>query len=248
MKLALLVTDLDNTLVGDDRALENLLAWLQTARQTQGIKLVYSTGRSLTLYQDLATAQHLPDPDALITAVGTEIRYAPPGEVDATWASGLGSDWDRQGVEAIAAAIPALTPQPASEQGPFKLSYSLAPDRAEATLGELRGQFQRQGLGVQMIYSGSEDLDLLPLGANKGAALQFVRSQWHIAPEQTLVCGDSGNDQALFTVGQERGVIVGNAQPELRQWHETYGESRHYLAQGCCAAGIWEALGHFQWR
>ncbi|GEM_PF-4163211 len=84
----------------------------------------------------------------LITAMGPEIRYAPPGEVDATWASSLGSDWDRLGVEAIAAAIPALTPQAASEQGPFKLSYSLAPDRAEATLGELRGQFQRQGLGV----------------------------------------------------------------------------------------------------
>ncbi|MCY7278450.1 MAG: HAD family hydrolase, partial [Phormidesmis sp. CAN_BIN44] len=51
----LLVTDLDNTLVGDDRALDILNQRLTQCRQVNGVKLVYSTGRSLTSYQQLST-------------------------------------------------------------------------------------------------------------------------------------------------------------------------------------------------
>ncbi len=50
--------------------------------------------------------------------------------------------------------------------------------------------------------------------------MQFLQKQWGFDLKQTVACGDSGNDLALFSVGEERGIIVGNAQPELLQWHK----------------------------
>ncbi|HEY9663844.1 MAG TPA: HAD-IIB family hydrolase, partial [Allocoleopsis sp.] len=96
MSRFLLVTDLDNTLVGDDDALKRLNAWLKEHRQTYGSKLVYATGRSLKSYQRLATQTSLLEADVLIASVGTEIYY--PGDaLDEAW-SGRSSDWDRAGI------------------------------------------------------------------------------------------------------------------------------------------------------
>ena len=69
----LFVTDLDNTLVGDDAALVELNKTLASHRQQYNSKIVYATGRPLYLYRLLAEAKSLIPPDALITAVGTEM-------------------------------------------------------------------------------------------------------------------------------------------------------------------------------
>ena len=51
----LFVTDLDNTLVGDDLALSELNQHLDRHRQQYNSKIVYATGRSLYLYRLLAS-------------------------------------------------------------------------------------------------------------------------------------------------------------------------------------------------
>ena len=71
----LFVTDLDNTLVGDDAALLKLNEQLANHRQRYHSKIVYATGRSLYLYRLLAEDKSLLAPDALITAVGTEMYF-----------------------------------------------------------------------------------------------------------------------------------------------------------------------------
>lgn len=242
----LLVTDLDNTLVGDRRALERLNQHLMQLRQEQGVLLAYSTGRSRDSYLQLRSTEPLLDPDALVTAVGTEIYYQNSRTPDPDWSRKLDQGWCREDVLAITAHFQDLVLQPGSEQRPYKVSFQIAPSLAQELLPRLQVALHIRGLDVKVVYSGSKDLDILPQGGDKGQALLFLRQQFDIPAEQTIACGDSGNDQAFFTVGKERGVLVGNAQPELLQWYQEQGADHHYLASASCAAGILEGLHHFR--
>ena len=67
----LLITDLDNTLVGDDLATKKLNQYLCTYRQNH--VLVYATGRSYASAQKLRQERQLLDPDYWVTGVGTEM-------------------------------------------------------------------------------------------------------------------------------------------------------------------------------
>ncbi|WP_373538945.1 sucrose-phosphate phosphatase [Chamaesiphon sp.] len=244
--LSLLVTDLDNTLVGNDRALDRLNQVLHRYRQTWGTKIVYATGRSRASYQDLATTKPLMVPDALIAAVGTEIYLSSSELPDREWVDKLGSGWHREEIVTIASRFADLAPQPAAEQRPYKVSYYLSASVVTAVVPRLQELLSQQGLDVEVIYSGSKDLDILPRGGDKGTAVQFLRDRWQIEPSQTVVCGDSGNDIALFKYGRERGIIVGNAQSELRLWHELHPVDYHYLAVAGYADGMMEGLRYFR--
>jgi len=241
----LFVTDLDNTLVGDDAALIKLNQKLAEHRQHYNSKIVYATGRSLYLYRLLAEAKSLLPPDALITAVGTEMYFdRQQSEYDPEWAKILAQGWDRSRIMAIADRFEHLQSQPNSEQNPYKISYYLAEAVAEETLSNLSAALNDEGFEIKLIYSAGQDLDLLPKNGDKGLAVQFLRHKWNIAPEKTIVCGDSGNDISMFE-GQERGLIVANAKPELLQWYEANRDDSNYLAKSDCAGGIIEGLQHF---
>ncbi|HEY9599787.1 MAG TPA: sucrose-phosphate phosphatase [Cyanophyceae cyanobacterium] len=242
----LFVTDLDHTLVGDDAALKDLNKRLSQHRQDYGTKIVYATGRSLTLYRQLTTEKPLLQPDALITAVGTEIYFDPTEDTfDSQWAQELSKGWDRDQVVATAAHYADLVPQPDTEQRPFKVSYYLTEEAAVEVLPRLTKLLQERGLDTKLVYSGGRDLDILPRNADKGLAVQFLRQTWQVDATKTVTCGDSGNDIALLSVGEVRGILVGNARPELREWYDSNKTNYRYLAQGHCAAGILEGLHYF---
>jgi sucrose-6-phosphatase len=245
-QLSLLVTDLDHTLVGNDLALDQLNQILDRYRQTWGTKIVYATGRSRASYQELVTTRSLLAPDALIAAVGTEIYPGDLTTTDPEWADKLSVNWHRAKIVAIASRFADLEPQPQAEQRPFKVSYYLSANVAAAVIIQLQELFAAQSIDVEIIYSGNKDLDILPRGGDKGTAVQFLRDRWQIDPTKTVVCGDSGNDISLFKYGRERGIIVGNAQSELRLWYELHPVDYHYLAVADCAAGILEGLQYFR--
>lgn len=241
----LLVTDLDNTLVGDDNALQELNQRLDQHRQEHGTKIVYATGRSLALYRQLTTEQQLLQPDALIAAVGTEIYLQADDNFDQEWSEKLSQGWTRDLVVATAAHFADLVPQPDTEQRPFKVSYYLSEEAAVEVIPRLESLLKERGVDAKLIYSGSQDLDILPRNGDKGLAVQFLRQRWGIDATQTVVCGDSGNDIALFSGGEVRGIIVGNARSELRLWYDLNPAEYRYLAKAACAGGILEGLNYF---
>ncbi|MCG6137539.1 MAG: sucrose-phosphate phosphatase [Nostoc sp. LLA-1] len=245
MKPFLFVTDLDHTFVGNDAALTELSQKLDQHRQAYGTKIVYATGRSPILYRELQQEQNLMQPDALVLSVGTEIYLDGHDTPDAGWSEILSTGWDRELVLKIAKSFPELELQPDSEQREFKVSCFIDQQVAVTVLPKLEAELQKCELNIKLIYSSGIDLDILPQSSDKGQAMQFLRQKWKFAAEQTVVCGDSGNDIALFAVGNERGIIVGNARPELLQWHNEYPANYRYLAQDLCAGGILEGLKYF---
>jgi sucrose-6-phosphatase len=250
MKPFLFVTDLDNTLVnhtveGADNQLVLLNQKLTEHRQNYGSKIVYATGRSLVLYRKLKEEKKLLDPDALVVSVGTEIYFDNSETPDASWSEMLSPGWNRKAITKITSEFPELESQPETEQRPFKVSFFLKEELSKKILPELESKLQKCALNIKLIYSSGIDLDIVPRDSDKGQAVQFLRQKWKFVAEQTVVCGDSGNDISLFATGEERGILVGNALPELLQWYSQNRTDYRYLASSHSTGGIIEGLKHF---
>ncbi|OSX75023.1 hypothetical protein BU14_0258s0028 [Porphyra umbilicalis] len=148
--------------------------------------------------------------------------------------------------------------RPAFEQTAYKIVLGVNATAVKAVMAAVEAQLGARGIGAQLICCGVGDwryLDVASTAAGKWSAMAHVRRRLgavgvgDFAPAQTLVAGDSGNDIAMFAGGDERGVVVGNAQAELLDWlaaerAATGGtvDGRVVHADGKCAAGILEGL------
>jgi mannosylfructose-6-phosphate phosphatase len=229
------VADVDGTLVGDDTALEQFAAW--HAGNRDRYRLVYATGRHRPSLAHLIATSALPEPDAVISAVGTEIHdregHRLPG-----WLEQFG-DWDAGAVRAALAGFPRLVPQPDANQTRLKTSFDVD-GLAPADLAAIQAALRVAGLDARLVYSAARHLDILPAGAGKGNAARFTVDAWRVPVEQVMVFGDSGNDIDLFCCGF-RGTLVANALPELKA---AVG-SRAYLASQPYAAGVLDGIRHW---
>ena len=68
---------------------------------------------------------------------------------------------------------------------------------------------------AHICFSAFDCLEVLPVGCNKGAALAILSDRLGIAMQDCMAFGDAMNDhEMLAAVG--RGMIMGNAMPQLR--------------------------------
>lgn len=236
----LLITDLDNTLVGNEQATIILNKKLLAIRDN--FYLIYATGRSYHSARQLMLQQKLLEPDYWVTGVGTEIFAQ--GRRDPVWANKLSPQWNRQKIATLAQSFPGLIPQSPLEQNPWKISFCLNKLQNSPILEDLQTQLNEEGLSFQIIFSSGRDVDILPRNADKGLAITYLRKQLQISVELTLVCGDSGNDVSLFQQST-LGTIVSNAQPELLHWYNCNQQPNLYLANSSYAWGILEGLMYF---
>jgi len=231
----LFVSDVDDTLLGDDAALARLMAALRAAPH---ITTAYNSSRPCaSLRRSLAVEPQLKPPHYLIGGLGTEIEHGETGQPLPGYTGYLGQNWGRARIAALLQDI-GLPPHAAEYQTPLKASYN-APDAA--TVNRVRLQLAGAGLAAKIIYSGGKNLDLIPQPAGKGGVINFLRQQLNIPPQRVVVAGDSGNDVDMF-IAPYRGIIVGNADADLKRLN---GE-HIYQATGRCAAGVLEGLKH--WR
>ena len=95
------------------------------------------------------------------------------------------------------------------------------------------------------LWSSGKDLDILPAAAGKGKAIRFLLRFLDLEPQQVITAGDSGNDRSMLEEF-ERGIVVANAQPELKKLKEDVtSNSKLYFAHRSYAAGVAEGLRYF---
>ncbi|MDP1549596.1 MAG: HAD-IIB family hydrolase [Nitrosomonas sp.] len=236
-----LVSDIDNTLLGNKKGLKQLISWLE--KHAGSVVFGVATGRSLESAVKILKNSRVPIPNVLITSVGSEINYGPRLQPDVGWANRIAHLWRRDALEQVLSGLPGLILQTAENQRKFKLSYNVI-SKKMPSLQDLYRLLREHRLHARLIYSHEEFLDVLPIRASKGHAIRYLAYKWGLPLENFLVVGDSGNDKEML-LGDTLGIVVGNYSPELEPLRDL---EQIYFAQGHQADGILEGLVHYNWR
>jgi sucrose-phosphate synthase len=234
-----LVSDIDNTLIGNRNALQPLLEWLHA--NAGKVAFGIATGRDLYSAVKVLRQWRIPIPDVLITAVGTEINYGPDLRQDVGWAKHIRYQWRRDTLVEALEEIPGIRLQEEENQREFKISYDILPD-VMPPLKSIHAHLHAQNLHANLIYSHQAYLDILPARASKGQAIRYLAYKWGLPLNAFLVAGDSGNDAEMM-IGDTLGVIVGNHSSELMSLR---GQHQVYFAGACNALGIMEGIDHYR--
>jgi sucrose-phosphate synthase len=234
----MLITDIDNTLLGDRAALRRFLARFKTTPPSLGLGV--ATGRPLESALRILKEWNVPLPDVMITAVGSEINYGPELRPDVGWQNFIKYSWRRDAVEEALREIPGLILQPPENQREFKLSYNVDPDRLPP-IAKIRALLKERKLSAHLIYSRQAYLDILPMRASKGRAIRYLAYKWGLPLRDFLVAGDSGNDHEML-IGDTLGVVVANHSSELASLK---GNEQIYFARTAYADGIAEGMAHY---
>ena len=231
----LLVSDIDDTLTGDDAALNQLSDEL--GRHRRGIKVAVNSSRpAKSVDTTLSTVFPKSFPiDAVITAMGTEIRV--DGQPLTSWTDRF-DGWPAERIRTLVKDL-GYSLHADEFQTPAKASFAVPrgadQDRVIAAL-------RAKTLPFQAIASGADDFDVLPPGAGKGGATRHLADSLGIASDHIIAAGDSANDLAMFE-SAACAIAVGNARAELLQ---AMPADKCYHAQKPFAAGVLEGLAHFR--
>jgi sucrose-phosphate synthase len=234
----LIICDLDNTLDGDESALQEFVDMLDHAGRDVGFAI--ATGRRLDDVMTWLNEHSLPMPDVISTAVGTELYYGKDLQPDQPWRRQIADGWQPLEIRQLLDPIPGLQPQAEHEQTEFKISY-FVDTKVAPTLASLRRQLRAAGLRVKLVFSLGMFLDVIPIRGGSELAIRHLMYRWGFEPEQLLIAGDSGNDEGMLK-GRTLGVVVGNHSPELGKLK---GLPRIYFASATHARGILEGIEYY---
>jgi sucrose-phosphate synthase len=233
-------SDLDQNLLGDPASLADFIAVIRLYRKctTFGI----ATGRRLDSALRIMRQYGIPQPDILITSLGTQIHYAPRLTEDSAWTAHIDHQWNPKAVSRLLAETPGLSLQSKTEQSRYKLSYYIDP-RIAPSLDELISLMHQHEQTVNMFLSFGQFLDVVPARASKGFALRWVANRWDIPLENILAAGGSGTDEDMMR-GNTMAVVVANRHHE--ELSNLVEAKTIYFATAPYAAGILEAIEHYQ--
>jgi sucrose-phosphate synthase len=234
----LLITDIDDTLLGDEEPLAELTKLLKRHRETLGFGV--ATGRTVASAAQVLQEHGVPEPDLLITSVGSEIYYGPSLQPDKGWQTHIRHRWQREKMAKVLSELPFLELQETDSQRPCKLSYYMS-DKNER-IAHVHRVLSDKKISYNLIYSNGMFLDILPARASKGKAIRYLAYKWSIPIEHILVAGDSGNDEEMLR-GSMLAVVVANHSTDL---DELEGLRDIYFSDRTHAGGILDGLEHYE--
>lgn len=267
----LLCTDMDRTIIPNGAEPEDAEARprLQQLARRPDVRLVYVSGRDIGRVDDAIAEFALPQPDFVISDVGTSLHHREHGKWQAhdDWFAHIVADWG--GVTApqlmsrivpLVKEVPGVTVQEDDRQSACKASFYTPVELNTDLLPVLTAQLLEAGLRCNLVWSIDEPaqrglLDVLPARASKLHAIRYLQGWLDVADSQLVFAGDSGNDLEVL-VSEVNAVLVRNASPQVREAalersRQNGSLSALYLAQGAAgmngnyAAGVIEGVLHF---
>jgi sucrose-phosphate synthase len=235
-----IVTSIDQNLLGDPESLTELLNILHLYRKN--VAFCIATGRRLDSALKVLRENKIPQPDILITSMGTEIYSTPELVLDQPWRNHIDYLWNRNAILRILSPLPGLTLQPKKELSAYKISYFYDVDNAPS-IEEIKQLLYQNEQTVNVILAFGQFLDIVPVRASKGYAVRWVTEQLGIPLQQVLTAGGSGADEDMMR-GNTLSVVVANRHHEelsnLADIEPIYFSKKQY------AAGIIDGLEHYQ--
>jgi sucrose-phosphate synthase len=233
----LIITDLDNTLTGDN---ESLAEFVELLRANKHVGFGIATGRGLDSAMSMVHELGLPRPDLVMTDVGTRLYYGDHLVPDRSWQKQISYAWKPAAIRNVMSRFPGLTPQNPDNQSEFKISYSVDTESGP-TLEEIKKALREEGLRAKVIHSLETFIDVVPVRGGADLSMRHMMWKWSFVPEHVLVAGDSGNDEGML-LGRTLGVVVANHSPELNHLRD---RPRIYFASGSHAAGVIEGIHYY---
>ncbi|XMO85584.1 HAD-IIB family hydrolase [Algibacter sp. AS12] len=229
--------DIDNTLIDFHTHKSNFRkTWKKY--KPKDVVLTYNTGRLIDDVLNLIDKGVLPEPDYIISGVGTHIYNYKDKCIVKEFNNVLDDGWDLKAVEDLIQNIDhPISDQPTKFQHAYKRSYFFH-NASPELITSVEKDFENANMSINVVYSGDKFLDILPKFANKGNALQWLTKKLGLKPESVLVAGDSGNDSAMFDLPNVKGIVVANAHEELyrytkhRQVYHTEKEKSDGIIEG----------------
>ena len=222
----IIATDLDRTLLPNGKQeYDNTMHIFKKILAEKHFVLIFVTGRNLGEIESAITEFKTPSPEYLVAEVGTRI-YSKNKEgftEDKQWIDNVKSqteNWDIKKFKDSLADL-GLRLQEEDHQNQFKLSYYIDNlDNSDAIVKETTHRIKKQCAHATIVYSIDEVnsiglLDILPVNATKYTALEYLRKKLNTSKDDTVYCGDSGNDILPLTSGY-KAILVRNAIEKIR--------------------------------
>jgi sucrose-6F-phosphate phosphohydrolase len=266
----LVCTDLDRTLIPNGPQSESAGArehFAHLAARPE-VTLAYVSGRHRALVEKAITNYCLPKPDFVIGDVGTTIYHVGPEQQwirQEAWEEEISVDWagkSHADIKLLLNGVKDLRLQERSKQNRHKLSYYVPlQSNRERLSAIINRRFEEKGIKASLIWSIDEPvgiglLDILPARASKHHAIEALMRLHGFCYENTVFCGDSGNDLEVLA-SPIPAVLVANAQPVVREFalqraHALGCEQQLYIAKGGFmsmngnySAGMLEGIAHY---
>ena len=234
-----LIVGLDYAFLGDPQGTHALTKLIREKGRRVGFGVATHHGLEYTL--KALKLNGIPWPDVLITAMGTELYYAPQLMADSAWAQHIDHQWNPMALRRILRGVPGLTLCPRSAQSRFKLRFSFDEGNAPA-VEDINRLLRDEDESVNLFRPDSTHLDITPARASKGFALRYFADQWGIPLDRILTAGSSTADEDMLR-GNTLGVVVASPHADsLSQLTEVEGV---YFAKYQHARGILEAIDYY---
>lgn len=246
----LLCSDLDRTALPNGPAPESpgAAAALAVLAARADVTLAYVSGRHRTLVEEAIGEYGLPVPDFVMGDVGTTLYRVDEGgewRLEQAWERRIALDWGghiASDLSPLLNGVEGLRAQEPEKQNRFKLSFYLQAECWNETFAaSIRRRLAAAAIEARLVWSiddlTSEGLlDILPRSASKRGAIEALMEIEGFGLEDTVFCGDSGNDLDVLA-SPVPAVLVANARPEVKEQATAMAQEagcleRLYIARG----------------